>query len=281
MTATPGVNDKPFGLKEIKLVSIDGITAISLPAALELEWEESVVSGEFFGNDELQGLVTQPLGVKGKFKTGGIPLSAYALMTGHTYDVDGTTPNQIATLEGDSLTFPYFKIYGKSLGDEADDIHVKIFKAKLTSSPKGGFKRGEFFMLEAEFQGVKTGGKAYDVVANETATALPGATGSPDALTCTPVPADNAPNIAIDDPITLTFNNALKGGAENGIILTTAAGVPKACARTINATRKIVTLTPTTDLTNSEDYLIIVPGVKDIYDQTLADAVYNFATVAA
>jgi hypothetical protein len=281
MTATPGVNDKPFGLKEIKLVSIDGITAISLPAALELEWEETVVSGEFFGNDDLQGLVTQPLGVKGKFKTGGIPLSAYALMTGHTYEVTSSTPNQIATLEGDSPTFPYFKIYGKSLGDEGDDIHVKIFKAKLTSSPKGGFKRGEFFMLEAEFQGVKTGGKAYDVVANETASALPGATGSPSAITCTPVPADEAPSIAIDDPITLTFNNALAGHADDGIILVDSDSMlPVDCTRTISSTRKVVTLTPDEDLTNEVTYLIIVPGVTDIYAQVFADTVYSFTTVA-
>lgn len=278
MTATPGVNDKPFGLKEIVVVSYDGVTAISLPAALELEFEETVVSGEFFGNDELQGLVTQPLGVKGKFKTGGIPLEAYALMTGHSYAVDGVTPNQVATLEGDSPTFPYFKVYGKSLGDEGDDIHVKLMKVKLTGSPKGSFKRGEFFMLEAEFAGVKVGGKAYDIVANETTTALPGATASAPAFTLTPVPADAATGIVVSDNIVLTFSNALMVGAENGIILTTVAGVPKACARTISANRKVVTLDPTTNLAGATEYLIVVPGVTDVFGQALDDTVVNFTT---
>lgn len=273
-----GTDNKPFGLKEIVVVSYDGVNAISLPAALELEFEETVVSGEFFGNDELQGLVTQPLGVKGKFKAGGIPLDAYALMTGHTYALTGSTPNEVATLEGDSTTFPYFTVYGKSLGDEGDDVHVKLFKVKLTGSPKGSFKRGEFFMLEAEFQGVKVGGKAYDIVANETTTALPGATDSAPSFTLSSSPADAATGVTVGANIVLTFSNALRVGAENAIILTTAAGVPKTCTRTIDAARKVVTLNPSTDMASATDYLVIVPGVVDVFGQTLADSVVNFTT---
>lgn len=275
---TTGTDNKPFGLKEIKIVNAADTVAISLPAALELEFEESVVSGEFFGNDELQGLVTQPLGIKGKFKAGGIPLDAYALMTGHTYAVTGATPNEVATLEGDSPSFPYFKVYGKSLGDEGDDVHVKLLKVKLTGSPKGSFKRGEFFMLEAEFQGVKVSGKAYDIVANETAAALPAAAGSPPAFTLSSVPVDAATGVVVTSDIVLTFSNALKAGAENGIILTSAAGVPVAGARTISANRKVVTINPTSSLSAATDYLVVVPGVTDIYSQTLADTVINFTT---
>jgi hypothetical protein len=278
MTDTPGQNDKPFGLKQIRIVNNADTVAISLPAALELEFEETVVSGEFFGNDDLQGVVTQPLGVKGKFKSGGIPLNAYALMTGHTYAVTGVTPNQVATLEGDSPKFPYFKIYGKSLGDEDDDVHVKIFKAKLTSSPKGSFKRGEFFMLEAEFMGVKVDGKAYDMVANETADDLPDAAGSPPAFTVSSVPADAATGIAIGADVVLTFSNELAAGAENAIMLTTAAGVPVAVTRTISANRKVVTLNPNANLGAATDHLVIIPGVTDIYGQVLADTVIDFET---
>lgn len=275
---TTGTDNKPFGLNEIVLVSYDGVTAISLPAALELEFEETVVSGEFFGNDSLQGLVTQPLGVKGKFKAGGIPLDAYALMTGHTYGVSGSTPNEVATLAGDSGTFPYFKVYGKSLGDTGDDIHIKLMKVKLTGSPKGSFKRGEFFMLEAEFQGVKVSGKAYDLVINETTTALPGATASAPAFTLTPVPADAAIGVVVSSNIVLTFSNALRVGAEDAIILTTAAGVPVACARTIDAARKVVTLNPSSNMGAAADHLVIVPGVVDVFGQALADTVINFTT---
>lgn len=273
-----GADNKPFGMNELVVVSYDGVTAISLPAALELEFEETVVSGEFFGNDSLQGLVTQPLGVKGKFKAGGLPLDAYALMTGHSYSVSGSTPNEVATLEGDSTTFPYFKVYGKSLGDSGDDVHVKLMKVKLTGSPKGSFKRGEFFMLEAEFQGVKVGGKAYDLVINETTTALPGATSSAPSFTLASVPADSATGVVVSSNIVLTFSNAIMVGAENSIILTTAAGVPVSCARTIDAARKVVTLNPASNLSATTDYLAIVPGVVDVFGQSLADTVINFTT---
>lgn len=273
-----GVDNKPFGLKQIKIVNAADTVAIDLPAALELEFEETVVSGEFFGNDELQGLVTQPLGIKGKFKAGGIPLSAYALMTGHTYAVTGSTPNEVATLEGDSATFPYFMVYGKSLGDTGDDIHVKLLKVKLTGSPKGSFKRGEFFMLEAEFQGVKVAGKAYDIIANETAADLPDAAGAPSAISVSTVPADAATGVVVSSNMVLTFNNKLAAGAESGIALITAAGVPVACARTIDAARKIVTLNPSSNLGATTDHLIVIAGVSDIYAQTLADTVINFTT---
>lgn len=103
--------------------------------------------------------------------------------------------------------------------------------------------------------------------------------GAPSAVTCTPSPADGASGVAVAAVITLTFNNALAANSENGIVLTTAAGVIKACTRTINAARKVVTLTPTTNLAGSTTYLVIVPGVVDVFGQALANAVYDFATV--
>ena len=278
MTATPGQNDKPFGMKQIIIENMAGTERVVLPAALELGFEELLVTGEFYGNDDLQGIVSQPLGVKGTFKAGGYPLAAMSLMTGHDYQVNGSTPNQVATLQGDSLTFPYFKIYGKSLGDESDDVHIKIFKAKLTSSPKGTFKRGEFFMLETEFTGVKVGGKAFDVVANETSTDLPALPDTPDALTVTTVPVDAATGVSVSANLTAEFNNALASGAEAGIILTTAAGVPVACVRTIDGARKVVTLNPDSNLGAATDYLLIIAGAEDVFGQTLADTVKNFTT---
>ncbi len=165
---------KPFGLNELKFVSMDGLTVVTLPdSSRTLEFEETTVSGEFNGDDGLQAVVTQPIGVKGKIEKGGLSLEAYALITGHTLTISGTTPNRVATLEADSVRFPYFKIYGKSLGDGDDDTHMKILKAKLTSGLKGSFKYGEFMAAEFEFVGVKVGGKAYDSVINETAAALP------------------------------------------------------------------------------------------------------------
>jgi hypothetical protein len=91
------------------------------------------------------------------------------------------------------------------------------------------------------------------------------------------VPADDAPAIAIDATIVLTFNNAIKAEA---IVVTKDDGTIVAGTTTWDTARKVLTFTPTSDLTNSTDYLVTIGGVVDIYNQSLAEAVKNFTTVA-
>jgi hypothetical protein len=161
-----------FGLNEIVIVSMDGLTEAALPSARTLEFEETVVTGQSTGDDQVSAIVTIPVGIKGKIEKGGMSLEAYSVMTGHTFGDSGSTPNQIGTLAGDSSRFPYFQIYGRSLGDEGDDVHIHLKKVKLTSGLKGSFQYGEFFSSEMEFEGIKVEGEAFEVVSNETAVAL-------------------------------------------------------------------------------------------------------------
>lgn len=102
--------------------------------------------------------------------------------------------------------------------------------------------------------------------------------GAPSAITCTPSPVDGASSVATSATVTLTFNNALAAGSEDSIVLTADTGVLKACTRTINAAREVVTLTPTTALASLTTYLVIVPHAVDVYGQALASAVYDFTT---
>lgn len=277
-------NAKPYGLSDIKLTSIDGTLQVDLPAATKLSFKERVKSAEGTGDDMLSVVVAVREGLEWELEATGLPLEALALIYGSSTSTDGTTPNQVKTLEhSGGVRLPYFKIYGKSLGDGDDDVHCIIYKAKVTEGLDAPMNYGELQKSTIKGIAIDDGTNGiYDWVQNETASALPAATGSPSAITCTPVPADNAIDIAIDDNITLTFNNALATGAENGIILVivdTEAAV--ACARTISSNRKVVTLNPSSNLTNSKQYLIIVPGVKDIYGQSFANTVYDFTTVAA
>lgn len=104
--------------------------------------------------------------------------------------------------------------------------------------------------------------------------------GSPSALTCAPSPADGATSQAVSVAITLTFNNALTGGAEYGIgLLREDTEAPISVTRSIDAARKVVTLAHS-NLTAAKKYLITVNGVRDVFGQTLADAVYDFETAA-
>lgn len=263
---------KPYGINQIKIKR--GTQVVQFPVAQTLEFEERIVSGELPGDDGLQAVASHTNGVTWKIKAGGISLDAYALMTDRTVTQTGATPNVVRTLEsgGVGKRMPYFEIYGKSLGDGDDDAWIHIIDAKITEGIKGTMGDKEFFVSEI-------GGMALDweKVEHETAADLPSGGAAP-AFTLTPSPADAASGVAVGADVVLTFSNALAYGAEDSIILTTAAGVPVAVARTINAARTIVTLNPNSNLSAATDYLVIVPNVHDKYDQVLADTVINFTT---
>ena len=91
------------------------------------------------------------------------------------------------------------------------------------------------------------------------------------------VPADGATGIAIDANVVLTFNNEIRTEA---VVITKNDGTIVAGAKTWDATGKILTFNPTSNLDNSADYIVTVGGMSDIYGQTLAAVVKNFTTVA-
>jgi hypothetical protein len=166
---------KPFGLRDLKITNLAGTTQVDLPNAQTLTFTERLTQGEMRGDDATQAVVAFTDALEWELEAGGISLEAYALMTGRTIALTGTTPNQVNTLlaqAGD--VYPYFKIYGKSQGDGADDIHVKINKAKLTGGIEGEFADGEFFVTKCSGIAVDPGaGALYEVIQNETADDLP------------------------------------------------------------------------------------------------------------
>jgi len=168
-----GYGNKPFGLHEIKLVR--GTTVVSLTNAMTMSFKERVKSGELSGDDKTVAVVAYSDALEWSLSAGGIALEAWALLTGRTVTSTGTTPNRTTTLNADAGTpYPYFKIYGKSLGDGIDDVHVKIYKAKLTEPLEGEFSDGQFFVTSCSGLAVDDGTNGiYDVVQNETATSLP------------------------------------------------------------------------------------------------------------
>ena len=101
---------------------------------------------------------------------------------------------------------------------------------------------------------------------------------TPDAIALsTSVPADEATDIAIDADIVLTFNNAI---VQENVIMMTVAGVPVAVTKTWDATAKILTVNPDSDLSNSTEYIVVVDGVVDMYAQLLATETVSFTTIA-
>jgi hypothetical protein len=166
--------DKPFGLRDVKLTNLAGTTQVDLPVARTLGYTERVKSGELSGDDALQSVVAFLEAIEWELENGGIPLEALSIITGRTATEAGTTPNRTLTMTASAgAKFPYFKIYGKSLGEGDDDVHVKFFKAKCTSL-EGTFGDGEFFITSCSGIAVDDGTNGIvDIVQNETAAALP------------------------------------------------------------------------------------------------------------
>lgn len=171
-----GYGEKPFGIYDIKLTNIAGSTQVDLPYAMTLQFSERLVSGELRGDGKTVAVVSEVDALEASLEAGGISLEAYALMTGRTVAESGTTPTRVNTLTGAGAErFPYFKIYGKSLADGDDDVHVKFYKCKLTAGLEGSLADGEFMMSNiGSIICIDDGSNGiFDIVQNETATTLP------------------------------------------------------------------------------------------------------------
>ena len=156
-----------FGLREVKLWREDAIVA--LDAAQMLAIKERVKAGELSGNDHTLAISAHSDVIEWQLEAGGMPLAAYGLMTGRAVAIAGDEPERTATMLGQALDdFPFFRIYGKSMGDGDDDLHVKIFYAKLSGEPKGLFGEGQFWTTECNGVAVAGPEGLYEVVHNVT-----------------------------------------------------------------------------------------------------------------
>lgn len=165
---------RPFGLRDIKITPISGGSQVDLPAAMTLSFKEVTTSGEMRGDDATVALVAFADRVEWELEAGGISLEAYAIMTGRTIVTSGTTPAQKNTLTAVAgEDYPYFKLYGQSIGDEGGDIHVLLPKCKIMEGIEGEFTDAEFYVTTCTGIAISDGTKLYEIVQNETQTAVP------------------------------------------------------------------------------------------------------------
>jgi hypothetical protein len=169
---------RPFGIAEIKLTSLaTSPTSVTLAVEQTLTFKERFLAAELQGRSRIAAVASVCIAVDWDLEEGGIPLAAYALMTGRTLVTSGTTPTRTTALVGASQVYnPYFKIEGRAVGEDAsDDLHVIIYKAKLKTGLDGAFKDGAFFMSKAGGVGVDNGTAGQNVwnfIMRETGAAL-------------------------------------------------------------------------------------------------------------
>jgi len=166
--------DKPFGLHDVKVTNIGGTTQVDLPVAQKLTVKLNFKSGILSGDDLTKAVTSFPVDGDWELEAGGITPAALAILTGIAVTAAGTTPNQTNTqkfMAGSQM--PYFKIYGQSLGDGIDDIHVKLYKCKITEFD-GEWSDGNFFVTKCKGKAVDDGTNGiWQVVQNETSATLP------------------------------------------------------------------------------------------------------------
>ncbi len=163
----------PMGLRNIKLKR--GTTVVSLPAPQTMKFSENVVNATLKGGDKIVSAQSYPESASWDLEAGGISLDAWALMTGRTVTESGTHPNaQKSVAAKASDNFPWFEVFGQSLGDAGDDVWLHFPKCKLTKAPEGTLKGGDYFVtalsgmaIDDDVLGI------YEVVQHETITTLP------------------------------------------------------------------------------------------------------------
>lgn len=273
-----------------------GTPAVLAPLANISVKPKTGIKTQYFDNKAMESLFSEGES-EGEIEIQGLPLDVKATLLGKTWDAtngrmyeDGGVPPYVALgyralkSDGSYKYYWYLKCVFAPPDEEAstktESPDPKTTKLKLTAL----YTEYEFDVDGANNRSVKkvegdTSITDFSATGFFSAVQVP-SPGSPDAFTCTPDPADAEGSVTVTDNITLTFSNPIAGNAENGIVLVEDDGTIVACARTLNAARTVVTLNPTDSLSAATVYLIIVPGVTDIYGQTLADAVYDFETAA-
>jgi len=268
-----------------------GAPAALAPLKLAVQTPAANNKTEYFDNQPMFSFNAEGE-TKIKIDIARLPLDVQALLLGKVYDSaneslydNGGTPPDLAlgwrakNSDGSYTLYWFlkgtFKPFDEEDATETDSPDPKGLSLELTA-----VRTIYQFDLDGSItDSVKrrVSRKQSDVAAWFDAVQVP-VVGSPDAFTCTPSPADGASSQATSVAITLAFSNPLAGGAENGIgLLREDTEAAISVTRSINAARTVVTLTHSA-LTAAKTYLITVNGVKDIFNQTLADSVYDFDT---
>lgn len=173
----------PYGIRDIKLtpLTVGGTTlgtAVDLPNARTLSFEEAEEFEELRGDDQVVAVRGKGASVSWSLESGGISLEALVVLNGGTVTVTGVSPAGIKKyrkLVTDSR--PEFQAEGQAMSESGGDFHTVLFRCKASENISGEFGDGAFFLTSAGGQalpGKTTGneGALYDFVQNETATPI-------------------------------------------------------------------------------------------------------------
>jgi hypothetical protein len=151
MTA-PVADGLPYGVRDLKLTQyldalgmVLGPTSVDLPYIQTLNFTEAEEFSELRGDDKL--ITTRGRGsmVNWDLESGGLPIAAWAVMTGGSVIERGLTPNREIELQKKATqTRPWFRIDGKIISDSGGDVLVRIYRCRANGDITANFTDGEF-----------------------------------------------------------------------------------------------------------------------------------------
>lgn len=164
---------------------------------------------------------------------------------------------------------------GKGNACITDYVYFNILTGKgekgqvtIIVNSDGSGNAGESAGLDIEFKKIGSAPTEY--------TYAPGSVAA--VALSTIAPADGSTTASRTGNIVLTFNNAISSAHVS--IIAALTGDVFACAQAWDATKKILTITPSSSLAATTKYVVAINGVTDAYGQVLADVAKDFTTVA-
>lgn len=229
----------------------------------------------------------------------GVPTKLAAELTGKYYDVS----KGVLIDTGEAGNAPWCALSGRMELGDGGYKHFQYLKGKFALGKTGAKTKTDdidaqtteltftavttvyHFTVNGQSKGVKgvqgdTTDPAFDPTTwfEQVQTPLTvGATISPIALSSSN-PVDGATSVSTTSGIVLTFNNAIT--SESITVIDSTDGTVKAVTRAWDSTNKVLTLTPSSDLSSSTKYIVSIAGVVDIYGQALAATTIDFTTIA-
>lgn len=94
-------------------------------------------------------------------------------------------------------------------------------------------------------------------------------------------PIDGATGVAVSKKPTATFNKAMSAGTVHpgNFVLKKADGTPVETSLSLNGVKKVVTITPTSNLAGDTDYVLTIKNAMDENGNLAPTTVVNFKTV--
>lgn len=171
----------PYGMRDIKVATLDAAgvkgSLVDLPAAQTLEFTEETSSQVLRGDDAVIAQRVTIDNVSWTMDSGGISFEAYTVIAGGVVSSTGVTPNVVKQWRRMGTdAYPDFYAEGQSMSESGGDHHIVFHRSKATQI-SGTMQDQEFWVSHAEGNAIATltaanVGAVWDMVANETATAI-------------------------------------------------------------------------------------------------------------